>query len=62
MQDAFKAEADQTIERLKEELKKQNIDFAAIDRNDPQRSRMPITIQINIKGVPRAEVERFPQL
>src|ERR1700738_349015 len=35
LQDAFKAAADAAIEHLKDELKKVNIDFASIDRNDP---------------------------
>jgi preprotein translocase subunit SecD len=52
VQDALKAEADQTIERLKEELRKANVTFAAIDRNDPQRIEDADSIQINIKGVP----------
>ena len=37
VQDAMKAEADQAIERLKDELRKAGIDYAAIDRNDPAR-------------------------
>src|SRR5215831_6908667 len=36
VQDAVKADADQTMDRLKEDLKKQNITWASIDRNDPQ--------------------------
>src|SRR5215470_18283104 len=36
VQDAAKADADQAIERLKEDLKKQNISWNSIDRNDPQ--------------------------
>jgi preprotein translocase subunit SecD len=37
VQDAVKANADQAIERLKDDLKKQNITWNSIDRNDPQR-------------------------
>src|SRR5437660_12461500 len=51
VQDALKAEADQVIERLKEELNRANIDYAGIDRNDPARIEDADTIQINIKGV-----------
>ena len=48
VQDAVKADADQTMERLKEDLKKQNITWDSMDRNDaarrwrtPTRSRSP---------------------
>ncbi|MFN7937712.1 MAG: protein translocase subunit SecD [Bryobacteraceae bacterium] len=51
VQDAFKAEADSDIERLKEALNKQNINFASIDRNEPATLAEADTIQINIKGV-----------
>ncbi len=36
VQDAAKVEAAQLIERLKDELPKAQIDYAAIDRTDPQ--------------------------
>src|SRR5436309_5023468 len=37
LQDAFKAFADNAIDRLKEELKKDNIDYTGdVTRNDPQ--------------------------
>jgi len=52
VQDALKVEADQAIEQLKEELRKANIEYAGIDRNDPQRIEDADSIQINIKGVP----------
>ena len=52
VQDALKAEADQAIERLKENLRKQNVDYAAIDRNDPSRVEDAEKIEIDIKGVP----------
>ncbi len=51
-QDAFKAEADVTVERIKDELRKANVDFNAIDRNDPQSLQDADKIQINIHGVP----------
>ncbi len=68
VQDAFKAEADQTIERLKEELRKANVNYTAMDRNDPTTLEEADRIQINIHGVAsertgdfRALVtERFP--
>ena len=52
VQDAMKVEADQAIERLKEDLRKANIDYASIDRNDPQKVEEADSIQIEIKGVP----------
>jgi preprotein translocase subunit SecD len=52
VQDAAKAEADRTIEALKEELRKAGVDYASMDRNDPQTVDQTDTIQINIHGVP----------
>jgi len=52
VQDAFKAEADSDIERMKEALNKQNVTFGSIDRNEPATLADADTIQINIKGVP----------
>lgn len=52
VQDAFKADADQNIERLKDELQKAAIPYASIDRNDPATIEEADTIQIDIKGVP----------
>jgi preprotein translocase subunit SecD len=52
VQDAMKAEADRTMEALKEDLRKQNIDYAGMDRNDPTSIEQADSIQINIKGVP----------
>jgi preprotein translocase subunit SecD len=37
LQDAFKAAADGVMDRLKDEMKKAGIDYAAMDRNDPGR-------------------------
>lgn len=59
VQDAFKAEADQSIERLKEELKKANVDYGSIDRNDPSSVEQAESIQINIKGIPAAKTGDF---
>ena len=52
VQDATKAEAQQTIERLKDDLRKANIDFASMESNDPTSVETADTIQITIKGVP----------
>jgi len=59
VQDAVRAEALQTIERLKDELKKARIDFASIESNEPSSVDTADTIQITIKGVP---VQKAPDL
>ena len=62
LQDAFKAAADTAIDHMKEELKKQNIDFTAIERNDPNRLEDADKIEINVKGVPVAKTGAFRSL
>lgn len=52
VQDAFRAEADQDIERMKEDFGKQSIQYASIDRNEPDSIETAETIEITIKGVP----------
>ncbi len=52
LQDAFKAFADNTVDRMKEELKKDSIDFNDITRNDPATLQDADKIEIDIKGVP----------
>jgi preprotein translocase subunit SecD len=52
VQDAFKAEADADIERLKEDLNKANVAFGSIDRNDPSTLADADKIEVHIKGVP----------
>ncbi len=59
VQDAFKAEADLTIDRLKEELRKSSVNYQAMDRNDPTTLATADTIQINIKGVPTENTSAF---
>src|ERR1039457_7100443 len=34
-QDAFNAEADQVIERLREQLRKESVEYGSMDRNEP---------------------------
>jgi len=62
VQDAAKAEADQLIERLKDEMSKARLDYTAIDRNDPQKVEETDQIQVNIKGVPIARAGEFRSL
>ena len=52
VQDAFKADADTAIESLHQTLKKENIRYASIERNDPNSIETAETIQINVRGVP----------
>jgi preprotein translocase subunit SecD len=62
VQDAAKAEADQTMDQLKEELKKQNITWASMDHNDPQTLEQTNSIEIDIKGVPATQSSAFRNL
>ena len=59
VQDAMKVEADQAIERLKEDLRKRGVEYASIDRNDPQKVEEADRIQIDIKGVPAGRAGDF---
>ena len=59
VQDAFKAEADQVIERLKEPLRKEGIEYVSMDRNEPASIETAGTIQINVRGVPIAKSGDF---
>jgi preprotein translocase subunit SecD len=62
VQDALKVEADQAIERLKNDLRKQNIDYASIDRNDPSRVEETDKIEIDIRGVPATKTSALRSL
>ncbi len=62
VQDAVKADADQTMDRLKQDLKKQNINWAAMDRNEPQDIKDADNVVISIKGVPSTEGTSFRSL
>jgi preprotein translocase subunit SecD len=50
LQDAFMAEADQTIEQLKPALTKASVTFGSIDRNAPRSIETAASIQIDIRG------------
>jgi preprotein translocase subunit SecD len=52
VQDAFKLEADQFIERLQSQLQKQGITPQSIDRNDPNSIETAETITVEVRGVP----------
>lgn len=61
IQDAFKAEADSVILRLKEQLGKANIQYVDMQRNDPATIPAADSIQIDIKGVPATSAANFRQ-
>ena len=62
VQDAFKASADTTIDRMKDEMRKLSIDYAAADRNDPNTLQDADKIEITVKGVPLAKSGAFRSL
>jgi len=62
VQDAVKANADQTMDRLKEDLKKQNISWTSMDRNDPQRPEDADSVEVTIKGIMATQTGAFRTL
>ncbi|MFN7925778.1 MAG: protein translocase subunit SecD [Bryobacteraceae bacterium] len=62
LQDAFKSEADTSIQRLKEDMGKGGIPYSTMDRNDPQTLADAESIQIDVKGVPIDKTGAFRQL
>src|SRR5258708_21871158 len=59
VQDAVKVEAQQAIERIKEELRKAGIPFASMENNEPDSIDTADTIQITIKGIPADKSSAF---
>jgi preprotein translocase subunit SecD len=59
VQDAVKADADLTMERLKDDLKKQNIAWVSMDRNEPQSVQDANSVLIAVKGVPATQSSDF---
>ena len=59
IQDAFKAEADTVIQRLKDQLGAKGIAYADMSRNEPPTIQSAGTIQIDIKGVPATAAGDF---
>jgi preprotein translocase subunit SecD len=62
VQDAAKANADQTIENMRDALKTANIIVAGFEPNNPQTLQETDTIQINIHGVDQAKTQQFRSL
>ena len=59
LQDAFKADADAAIERMKDSTRQLGIDYTSIDHNDPNRIEDADKIEIDVKGVPIAKAAAF---
>lgn len=59
VQDAFKTEADRTIDRIKEEMRRLSIDYTEMQRNDPESLETADQIEITIKGVPAGRTQDF---
>ncbi len=62
VQDAVKADADQSAEHLKEELKKQNIAWNSMDTPDVAKVEDAETLALTIKGIPSAQSSAFRNL
>jgi preprotein translocase subunit SecD len=65
VQEAVAADADQTMDRLKEEMRKQNITFVSMDRTDNQYLQDVSDagkVDIMIKGVPATQTSTFRSL
>ena len=62
VQDAIRAEADATIQRLQEELRSLGIAAGPISRNDPQSIETADTIEITVAGVPSDRAGDFRNL
>jgi len=62
VQDAFKSDADQVIQRLRDELAKAAIPVADIARNNPETINDADKIQIDVKGVPPTQAGTLRQI
>jgi preprotein translocase subunit SecD len=62
LQDAFKVEASTLIERMKEDLGKQGINYTTIDASDPQSLAEADTITVSVKGIPVDKTTQFRTL
>src|ERR1700683_3463312 len=52
IQDAFKAEADSVIQRLKDQLTKAGVGYGEMTSNEPATIQTADSIEIEVKGVP----------
>jgi preprotein translocase subunit SecD len=59
VQDAVKAEADQVMERLREELRRNNVDYASMERSEAATIEDADNVHILVKGVPTERSSQF---
>jgi preprotein translocase subunit SecD len=59
IQDAFKAEADTVIQRLRDQLGAKGVTFTEMTRNDPSTLQTADTIEIAVKGIPSTRAGDF---
>ncbi len=59
LQDAFKSDADQVIQRLHDELGKAGIAFTEMSHTNPETLAAANTIEVDIKGVPPTQAGTF---
>jgi preprotein translocase subunit SecD len=62
VQDAFKAVADDAINKMKDEMRKVAMESTDIQRNDPATIDDAGTIQINVTGIPSTKTGNFRAL
>jgi preprotein translocase subunit SecD len=62
LQDAFKAEADDVINRMKDALRKAAIEYTDITRNNPETIQEADSIMINVSGIPATKGGDFRKL
>ena len=59
VQDAVKADLEQTAERLKDDLRKQNLTYGSMDVNEAARPEDADKVMLTIKGIPAAQTSAF---
>ena len=59
VQDAFKADADTLINRLKDQLQTAEIPYTTISRNDPKSIEDAASIEVDVRGIPFNRAEDF---
>jgi preprotein translocase subunit SecD len=62
LQDAFKADADDVVNRMKDALRKASIEYTDINRNDPQTIQTADQIQVNVSGIPATKAGDFRKI
>ncbi len=62
LQDAFKADAESVIDKLRDQLKAASVDYTEMDHTDPQSIETADSIQIDVKGVPALKAAAFRQV